>query len=165
MIRKPLRLFYWVGAAVLGVALVSGMRLPAVAAGAPSDPTPRAPSTLAARIVATLPLQPTNVNVTVVSNIAGTVAGTGVVETVLVRPPPGMRDGFMYTIVIDHQARQYWVERSGGIAGRRERRGPLSCDGLGAVPEPPGSSGSVTSQLATCAGSALSATNAAIPER
>ena len=49
------------------------------------------------------------------------------VETVVVRPPSGMRDGFMYTITIDHQTRQYWVERSGGIAGRRERRGPLSC--------------------------------------
>lgn len=50
---------------------------------------------------------------------------SGAIETVVIKPPPMMSDGFTHTIAIDHEKRQYWVHRTGGIAGISEKHGPM----------------------------------------
>jgi hypothetical protein len=46
-------------------------------------------------------------------------------ETVVVSSPQGVSDGFTHKIIIDHQNQQYWVLRTGGIAGVCEKQGPI----------------------------------------
>ena len=46
-------------------------------------------------------------------------------EYIIIGPPIYMSDGFTYTIKIDHNTRQYWWTKQGGIAGIYEKYGPI----------------------------------------
>lgn len=61
----------------------------------------------------------------VASPLTSTNTTTSKLEHIIIRPPPGMSDGFTYTIRIDHNTRQYWWTKQGGIAGIYEMYGPV----------------------------------------
>ncbi len=45
-------------------------------------------------------------------------------EVYAVRPTPGAEDAFGYTIYLDHQTGEYWIVRTGGVAGGTAVFGP-----------------------------------------
>ncbi|OGV61659.1 MAG: hypothetical protein A3K19_15260 [Lentisphaerae bacterium RIFOXYB12_FULL_65_16] len=53
----------------------------------------------------------------------------GTYESIQILPPSTVCDAFTHTVFVDHRSKQYWILRTGGVAGVNELYGPgtFSC--------------------------------------